>query len=98
MFLPQLLKQAERPELKEKIIKLINEKKQQILDKHFEQYVDEYKTDEDKQTLDIVLVVKTTKNDIIVQVNLKDKYTCEMRECLEVYRYEDIIAAIKKNL
>lgn len=98
MFVPQLLKQADNPELKTKIVQLINDKKQQLLDKYFEQYADEYETDEEKQTLGIVLLVKSTKSDLIVQVNLQDKTNGEMVECLEMYRYEDILKAIKNAL
>lgn len=94
MFLPQLLKQAEKPELKEKIIKLIDEKKEKTL----EDFITNEDCQEVREELDCVLVISATKNDLLVRVMIQDKTTGEMVGNCGIYRYEDIIAAIKKNL
>ena len=99
MFVPQLLKQADNPELKAKIIKLINEKKTKTL----EDFISNEEALEDcqeaeKENFDCVLVISTTKNELLVRVMIQDKTTGEMLGNCGIYRYEDIIASIKKAL
>lgn len=91
MVVPQLLKQADNPALKAKIIKLINDKKQYTLDN----FIDSEDL-EDDENLDCVLIVSTTNNELIFRVMIQDKMTGEMVGNCGIYRYEDIITAIKK--
>lgn len=97
MFVPQLLKQAENPDLKTKLIKLINDKKEQTLEEYIR---DEYGEDQEdiREDLDCVLVAATTKNELIIRVMVQDKTTGEMVGNCGIYRYEDILEAIKKAL
>ena len=97
MFVPQLLKQAENPDLKTKLIKLINDKKEQTLEEYIR---DEYGEDQEdiREDFDCVLVAATTKNELIIRVMVQDKTTGEMVGNCGIYRYEDILEAIKKAL
>lgn len=97
MFVPQLLKQADNPELKAKIVQLINDKKEQTLEEYIRDKYGEYQEDI-REDLDCVLVAATTKNDIIIRVMVQDKTTGGMFGNCGIYRYEDILEAIKKAL
>lgn len=99
MFVPQLLKQADNPELKAKIVQLINDKKAKTLEdfianeESFEDCQDEARED-----LDCVLVISTTQSELIVRVMMQNKRTGEMVGNSGIYRYDDILEAIKKAL
>jgi len=99
MFVPQLLKQAENPDLKAKIIKLINDKKQKTLE-DFIANEDSFVEcqEEAREELDCVLVISTTRNELLIRVMIQDRRTGEMVGNCGIYRYEDIIEAIKKAL
>lgn len=99
MFVPQLLKQAENPELKAKIVKLINDKKNKTLEDFIanEESLEECQ-EEAREELDCVLVINTTQNELIIRVMIQDRRTGEMVGNCGIYRYEDIIEAIKKAL
>ena len=99
MFIPQLLKQAENPELKEKLIRLINDKKQQVL----ADFLANEKDIEDckeyaEENFDCVLQISTTRNDLVLRVQIQDKMTSETMDTCGIYRYEDILEAIKTAL
>ena len=97
MFVPQLLKQADNPDLKTKIIKLINDKKGKTLEDFITNEEDLADCDEyAREYFDCVLVISTTASDLIVRVMIQDKQTGEMVGNCGIYRYEDIIEAIKK--
>lgn len=99
MFVPQLLKQAENPELKAKIVKLINDKKEKTLEDFIANEEDLEDCDEyAREYFDCVLVISSTAGDLIVRVMIQDKQTGEMVGNCGIYRYEDIIEAIKKAL
>lgn len=99
MFIPQLLKQAENPELKAKIVKLINDKKNKTLEDFLANEEDLEDCDEyAREYFDCVLVISTTQNELIIRVMIQDRRTGEMVGNCGIYRYEDIIEAIKKAL
>jgi len=95
MFVPQLLKQAENPALQAKLIAYINEKKKEAIAQFAEE---EELDDEEKQNYDAVLVISTTSNEIIVRIMIQDKTSREFVGNNGIYRYKDIIEAIKKAL
>lgn len=95
MFVPQLLKQAENPALQAKLIAYINEKKKEAIAQFAEE---EELDDEEKQNYDAVLVISTTSNEIIVRIMIQDKTSREFVGNNGIYRYKDIIKAIKKAL
>ena len=95
MFVPQLLKQAENPALQAKLIAYINEKKKEAIAQFAEE---EELDDEEKQSYDAVLVISTTSNEIIVRIMIQDKTSREFVGNNGIYRYKDIIEAIKKAL
>ena len=95
MFVPQLLKQAENPALQAKLIAYINEKKKEAIAQFAEE---EELDDEEKQNYDAVLVINTTSNEIIVRIMIQDKTSREFVGNNGIYRYKDIIEAIKKAL
>lgn len=95
MFVPQLLKQAENPALQAKLIAYINEKKKEAIAQFAEE---EELDDEEKQNYDAVLVISTTSNEIIVRIMIQDKTSREFVGNNGIYRYKDIIEAIKKTL
>lgn len=98
MFIPQLLKQAENPELKAKIIKLINDKKEKTLEDFIANEESLEECQEAREELDCVLVISTTRNELLIRVMIQDRRTGEMVGNCGIYRYEDIIEAIKKAL
>lgn len=95
MFVPQLLKQAENPALQAKLIAYINEKKKEAIAQFAEE---EELDDEEKQNYDALLVISTTSNEIIVRIMIQDKTSREFVGNNGIYRYKDIIEAIKKAL
>lgn len=95
MFVPQLLKQAENPALQAKLIAYINEKKKEAIAQFAEE---EEIDDEEKQNYDAVLVISTTSNEVIVRIMIQDKTSREFVGNNGIYRYKDIIEAIKKAL
>ena len=95
MFVPQLLKQAENPALQAKLIAYINEKKKEAIAQFAEE---EELDDEEKQNYDAVLVISTTSNEVIVRIMIQDKTSREFVGNNGIYRYKDIIEAIKKAL
>ncbi len=95
MFVPQLLKQAENPALQAKLIAYINEKKKEAIAQFAEE---EEIDDEEKQNYDAVLVISTTSNEVIVRIMIQDKTSRDFVGNNGIYRYKDIIEAIKKAL
>lgn len=95
MFVPQLLKQAENPALQAKLIAYINEKKKEAIAQFAEE---EELDDEEKQNYDAVLVISTTSNEVIVRIMIQDKTSRDFVGNNGIYRYKDIIEAIKKAL
>lgn len=95
MFVPQLLKQAENPALQAKLIAYINDKKKEAIAQFAEE---EEIDDEEKQNYDAVLVISTTSNEIIVRIMIQDKTSRDFVGNNGIYRYKDIIEAIKKAL
>lgn len=95
MFVPQLLKQAENPALQAKLITYINEKKKEAIAQFAEE---EELDDEEQQNYDAVLVISTTSNEVIVRIMIQDKTSRDFVGNNGIYRYKDIIEAIKKAL
>lgn len=88
-FVPQLLKMAEKPEVKAKIVGLINSKK--------EQYFDKYEI-EREDYLDVQFILSCSNDDIMVKVVLYDKGTHIVIRSLDFYRLEELVSMVKNLL
>lgn len=88
-FVPQLLKMAESPKVKEKIVALLNEKK--------EKYFEQYEIDREA-SFDVQYMLSCSDNDIMVKVVLYDKGTHVVLQSLDFYRLEELLGMVKNLL
>lgn len=88
-FVPQLLKMAESPKVKAKIIDLLTAKKQQ--------YVETFGIDKD-DNLDVQFMLSCSEVDIIVKVVVYDKGTHVVIQSLDFYKFEELVSMVKNLL
>ena len=86
MIAPQLLKSASDPKVKEKLLKLLNDKKAEYLSE----------AEENAPYTDIRLMLSSTQNDIIIKIVLYDFESKSVTGVLSYYRYEQLLEEIKK--
>ncbi|MGM9819556.1 MAG: hypothetical protein ACI3Z9_01970 [Candidatus Onthomorpha sp.] len=86
MIAPQLLKSASDPKVKEKLLKLLNDKKAEYLSE----------AEENAPYTDVRLMLSSTQNDIIIKIVLYDFESKSVTGVLSYYRYEQLLEEIKK--
>ena len=89
MIVPSILKLADSPEVKAKLIELLEAKKRA--------YFADNAT-EDNNYLDIRLMLSSTPTEITVRVVMYDFEKSCVVSTLDYYKYEDIVAAVKNLL
>lgn len=89
MIVPSILKLADSPEVKAKLIELLEAKKRA--------YFADNAT-EDNNYLDIRLMLSSTPTEITVRVVMYDFETSQVVSTLKYYKYEDILNAVKELL
>lgn len=95
LLAPQLAKIASKPELKTKLIALIESKKHEALERYAEE---EGLTVEDLTYSDIVLQCTQNSDDLIVKIMLVERGSSCPQACLAVYRWEDLVEGLQKLL
>lgn len=95
LLAPQLAKIASKPELKTKLIALIEAKKYEALERYAEE---EGLTVEDLAYSDIVLLCTQNSDDLIVRIMLVERGSGGPQACLAVYRWEDLVEGLQKLL
>lgn len=88
-FVPQLLKMADSPKVKEKIVALLNEKK--------EKYFEQYEIDREA-SFDVQFMLSCSEVDIIVKVVVYDKGTHVVIQSLDFYKFEELVSMVKNLL
>ena len=86
MIAQQLLKSASDPKVKEKLLKLLNDKKAEYLSE----------AEENAPYTDVRLMLSSTQNDIIIKIVLYDFESKSVTGVLSYYRYEQLLEEIKK--
>lgn len=86
MIAPQLLKSASDPKVKEKLLKLLNDKKAEYLSE----------AEGNAPYTDVRLMLSSTQNDIIIKIVLYDFESKSVTGVLSYYRYEQLLEEIKK--
>lgn len=89
MIVPSILKLADSPEVKAKLIELLEAKKKA--------YFADNAT-ENNNYLDIRLMLSSTPSEITVRVVMYDFEKSCVVSTLDYYKYEDIVAAVKNLL
>lgn len=89
MIVPSILKLADSPEVKAKLIELLEAKKRA--------YFADNAT-ENNNYLDIRLMLSSTPTEITVRVVMYDFEKSCVVSTLDYYKYEDILAAVKNLL
>lgn len=89
MIVPSILKLADSPEVKAKLIELLEAKKRA--------YFADNAT-EDNNYLDIRLMLSSTPSEITVRVVMYDFDKSCVVSTLDYYKYEDIVASVKNLL
>lgn len=89
MIVPSILKLADSPEVKAKLIELLEAKKRA--------YFADNAT-EDNNYLDIRLMLSSTPTEITVRVVMYDFEKSCVVSTLDYYNYKDIVAAVKNLL
>ena len=89
MIVPRILKLADSPEVKAKLIELLEAKKRA--------YFADNAT-ENNNYLDIRLMLSSTPTEITVRVVMYDFEKSCVVSTLDYYKYEDIVAAVKNLL
>lgn len=89
MIVPSILKLADSPEVKAKLIELLEAKKRA--------YFADNAT-EGNNYLDIRLMLSSTPSEITVRVVMYDFEKSCVVSTLDYYKYEDIVAAVKNLL
>ena len=86
MIAPQLLKSASDPKVKEKLLKLLNDKKSEYLSE----------AEENAPYIDVRLMLSSTQDDIIIKIVLYDFESNIVIGVLNYYRYEQLLEELKK--
>lgn len=95
MLVPQVIKIASKPKVKTELIKLVEKKKYEALERFAEE---EGLTVEDLACSDVVLQCTQNADDLIVKIMLVERGNGCPQACLAVYRWEDIVDGLQKLL
>mgnify|MGYP003398573397 FL=1 len=89
MFVPSILKLADNPEVKAKLIELLEAKKKDYFADNMP---------DDNNFLDVRLMLSSTDKEITIRVVMYDFEKSCVVSTLDYYKYDDIIAAVKNLL